>query len=366
MKFGGFVSCVCGMVFLLTVLASPAVAFYVSYDYYVYATDSDGIAIWDDATLLNQIYVDGDYTKSGGSGNYGSVVFYSDMTTATVSAQAYAHGVKDDTNHIHVGKGQVVDISFLDVLTYTVPAGYYADGVQVSIGGRAIGTIGSDIGAGSMVQCNVSLHTETFDTGILEVGIDEEGTIQVNEDFMLTVQIVSPGSTLNNPQEFNLQFRVGIYNGHAWSVAHNTGSGYVTGDGYFDFSDGLKITQFKVTPGVTWTSESGVFPSLPSSVQDGTLPIHAPRLLQNYPNPFNPQTTISFNLPQETIASLRVYDLSGRLVRTLLNNETAPQGLNQVVWNGRNDSGQQVPSGVFFYRLEAAGFTESKRMVLVK
>ncbi len=366
MKFGGFGSCVGGILLLLTVLASPAIAYEVIYDYYVYATDSDGIPIRGDAVLVDQTYVDGDYTKSGGAGNYGSAAFYADMSTATVSAQAYAHGVKDDTNHFHVGTGRVEGISFLDLLTYTVPAGYYADGVEVSIGGKVTGTIGSEIGAGSKIQCNVSLYTESFDTGVLEVGVDEEGTIQVNEDFMLTVQLVLPGSTLAGPKEFNLQFRVGIYNGQTWSVQYNPGSGYVTGDGYLDFSDGLKITQFKVPPGVTWTSESGVFPTLPSSVQDGTLPMHAPQLLQNYPNPFNPQTTISFYLSQEMTAGLRVYNLSGRLVRTLLNDETVPQGRNQVVWNGRDDSGQQVPSGVFFYRLEGAGFTETRRMVLIK
>ncbi len=363
---GCWVGGVLSLLILLTVLVSSAAAFYVSCDYYAYATASDGIPIMGDVLLTDQTYVDGDYTKSGEIGNYGSAAFYADMYSATVSAQTYAHGVKIDSSHIEVGTGRVEDISFEDYLTYTVPAGYYADGVEVSIGGSANGIISSDVGAGCKVQCYVSLGDQTFDTGLLGVGIDEEGTIQVNEDFLLTEQLVLPGSTLSNPWNVTLRLIVAIYNGRTWSVRYNTGSGYVTGDGYLDFTDGLKITQFQVPSGVTWTSESGAFPNLPTGVQDGNLPTHASCLLQNHPNPFNPHTTISFDLPIRSAVCLQVYDVSGRLVRTLLNDEMVQQGRNEVVWNGRNASGRQVASGVYFYRLDAAGQVETKRMVLAK
>ena len=368
MKYSSFFSRAGWVLFLLVVLAFPAIAFEVSYDYYVFAADSDGIPIMGDAILDGQTYVDGDYTKLGGYENYGSAVFYANLVTATVSSWAYAHGTQTGPNstNVHNGTGRVQKIGFRDKLTYTVAAGYYPDGVQVSIGGRANGIIESDVGAGARASCRVSLYTEVFDTGLLEVGTDEAGTIHVDEDFMLTVQLVLPETTLGSPRNYDMSLAVSIGGGQTWSVAYNTGSGYVTGDGSFDFTDGLKITQFKVPPGVTWTSESGVFPNLPSSVRDETLPMHAPRLLQNHPNPFNPQTTISFNLPKETTAHLRVYDLSGRLVRTLLNDEMVQQGRNEVVWNGRDDFGRQVVSGIYFYRLEAAGYTETKRMTLVK
>ncbi len=105
----------------------------------------------------------------------------------------------------------------------------------------------------------------------------------------------------------------------------------------------------------------------PSSVGEGTPGLSSDFILgNNSPNPFNPQTTIFFNLPQETVARLRVYDMSGRLVRTLLNNGMAPKGRNEVVWNGRDDSGQPAASGIYFYRLEIDGYTETKRMALVK
>lgn len=89
-------------------------------------------------------------------------------------------------------------------------------------------------------------------------------------------------------------------------------------------------------------------------------------LAQNYPNPFNPITTISFSLPAAAKASLNVYDLSGRLVRTLLNGEMVDAGPREAVWRGRDEDGRQVAAGVYFYRLEAGDFNETKCMTLVK
>ncbi len=89
-------------------------------------------------------------------------------------------------------------------------------------------------------------------------------------------------------------------------------------------------------------------------------------LHEAYPNPFNPQTTITFDLPQQVRASLRVHDLTGGLVRTLLNDDMAKQGRNIFVWNGRNESGLKVSSGVYFYRLQAGEFAATRRMVLLK
>ena len=89
-------------------------------------------------------------------------------------------------------------------------------------------------------------------------------------------------------------------------------------------------------------------------------------LLSSYPNPFNPQTTIAFEIPIQESVSLRVFDMSGRLVRKLISAEPHMPGRHEVVWNGRGDAGRQVASGTYFYRLEAGAFSETKRMVLVK
>ena len=84
------------------------------------------------------------------------------------------------------------------------------------------------------------------------------------------------------------------------------------------------------------------------------------------PNPFNPSTTIAFDLPAAAPVSLTIYDASGRLVRKLLNSGPGLAGRNEAVWNGRDDTGRQVSSGVYLYRLETTGHSGRGRMTLVK
>ncbi len=90
------------------------------------------------------------------------------------------------------------------------------------------------------------------------------------------------------------------------------------------------------------------------------------KLHDNYPNPFNPTTTISFTLPLDKAVSVRVFDMTGRLVRTLVNNEYRTEGYHQVVWDATNDAGRQVASGSYLYTLEYGNFRQSKTMVLIK
>jgi len=90
------------------------------------------------------------------------------------------------------------------------------------------------------------------------------------------------------------------------------------------------------------------------------------RLDGNVPNPFNPATTIAFALPRSESVSLRIYDLAGRLVRTLCREEFLEAGEHRRTWNGRDDTGRTVAAGVFLYRLEAGPFVETKRMTLIR
>jgi hypothetical protein len=88
-------------------------------------------------------------------------------------------------------------------------------------------------------------------------------------------------------------------------------------------------------------------------------------LKQNSPNPFNPTTRIEFSLPVEGVAVLRVFDVAGRLIRRLHDGH-APRGFTAVVWDGTNDTGNQVGSGVYFYQLRAGQTTLTLKMVLLK
>ena len=88
-------------------------------------------------------------------------------------------------------------------------------------------------------------------------------------------------------------------------------------------------------------------------------------LAQNHPNPFNPLTTVTFTLEKAGIASLRIYDAHGHLVRTLVSGHR-DSGNHAVRWDGLDDDGRQVGDGVYLYRLDAAGDSDTRKMVLVR
>jgi hypothetical protein len=88
-------------------------------------------------------------------------------------------------------------------------------------------------------------------------------------------------------------------------------------------------------------------------------------LSQNYPNPFNPQTTISYCLPQDAHVTLVIYNILGQKVRTLVDKHQST-GVRTVNWDGKDEDGNQVSSGVYFYRLDSEQFTEIKKMLLMK
>ncbi len=89
------------------------------------------------------------------------------------------------------------------------------------------------------------------------------------------------------------------------------------------------------------------------------------RLGANYPNPFNPTTTIAFDLAQSSPISLRIYNIKGQLVRTLFSGDRSA-GTHRIVWNGMDDHNRQVATGVYFYRLDANGFSQTRKMLMVK
>ncbi len=107
-------------------------------------------------------------------------------------------------------------------------------------------------------------------------------------------------------------------------------------------------------------------------VGDGGAEVSLPTsfaLTQNYPNPFNPSTTIAFDVPivsgSKQQVSLAIYDIRGRRVKTLINAEMEP-GQHKVTWNGKNDQGEKVSSGIYLYTLKAADQTFTRKMVILK
>lgn len=89
------------------------------------------------------------------------------------------------------------------------------------------------------------------------------------------------------------------------------------------------------------------------------------KLNQNHPNPFNPSTTIHYTLPKESDVHLQIYNMLGQQINQLISS-TQSSGTHSIQWNGKDQQGNQVPAGIYFYQLQAGDFVQTKKMVLMK
>jgi hypothetical protein len=116
------------------------------------------------------------------------------------------------------------------------------------------------------------------------------------------------------------------------------------------------------------SDHSGINFNLSTAVEDEDEIAQRPtefELYQNYPNPFNPGTRIEYTLKKRGHVTLLIYNILGEKVKTLLD-QTQPAGFYQINWDGKNDNGKPVSSGLYLYKLEVNEFSEAKRMLLLK
>ena len=100
---------------------------------------------------------------------------------------------------------------------------------------------------------------------------------------------------------------------------------------------------------------------------DETVPLGNSRLIGNFPNPFNPETSIRFEVRGSRFVQIEVFNIRGQRVRTLLDGTREfPAGEHSVIWNGRDDSGMQVSSGIYFYQMRAGEYQSVRKMILLK
>jgi hypothetical protein len=110
-------------------------------------------------------------------------------------------------------------------------------------------------------------------------------------------------------------------------------------------------------------ADLGMFPTSVEDEESGAISSFS--LKQNVPNPFNSATIIEYSLPRESGVEIAIYNILGQKVRTLLEGGQAA-GRRRVVWDGRNEKGQEVSSGIYFYRIEAGEFVQTRKMLLLK
>ena len=89
------------------------------------------------------------------------------------------------------------------------------------------------------------------------------------------------------------------------------------------------------------------------------------KVFQNYPNPFNPLTNIQYQMPKESYVNINIYDLKGKKIRNLLNNNQ-PGGYYSIVWDAKNDVGKPVSAGMYLYELKVSDYRQIKKMILLK
>jgi len=114
-----------------------------------------------------------------------------------------------------------------------------------------------------------------------------------------------------------------------------------------------------------WCKDAVIKVGFPTPVRESAEIPDRFSLGRPYPNPFNPAATIRYDVPRESRVSLQVFDVSGRLVKTLCD-ETLVPGRYVVVWDGMNESGRRVASSVYYFRMKAGDFEETRKMVLLK
>lgn len=143
------------------------------------------------------------------------------------------------------------------------------------------------------------------------------------------------------------------------SIASNS-----SGDAEFTFSvdrkapvgrDTTLTATISSADGQSWTKEIQISVGAPKDY----------KLYNNFPNPFNPTTKIAFDLPKASHVSLVIYDVLGREVAEITN-QNYPPGYNEITWNGLNRNGEQVSSGVYFYRISTGRWSAVKKMMMLK
>ncbi len=137
----------------------------------------------------------------------------------------------------------------------------------------------------------------------------------------------------------------------------NSGRGmyYLGSTGWQSFAAGNLMISAFITDTTTATGNEQVVNTIPKTYE----------LSQNYPNPFNPTTVISYQLPEAQNVTLEIYNSLGEKIRTLING-SQNAGYHTIQWDGLNNTGRSVASGMYLYRLTAGKFTSVKKMLLLR
>jgi hypothetical protein len=203
------------------------------------------------------------------------------------------------------------------------------------------------------------LHVFVDYLDIVPVELTSFTAVLVNEE----VQLNWTTATEINNQGFDIERRF-QQNNHWEKIGFVPGFGTTTEPRTYSFSDENIITG-KYSYRLKQIDYDGTFEYSDELAVEVDFTPSDFNLSHNYPNPFNPTTTIQFQVPRMSNVSIKIYDMLGSEVRTLITGQVAP-GKYSVEWNGLNDDGVAMSSGNYIYRLVTEGFVDSKQMILLK
>jgi hypothetical protein len=150
--------------------------------------------------------------------------------------------------------------------------------------------------------------------------------------------------------------------------AFQNGGGYDVKTMWFGFSWQYIRDDVVSTPKDQFEIAKDVFNWMQNPINANVTDTPTPKaykLAQNFPNPFNPTTSIKFDMKDKGMVTLKVYNVAGQLVRTLVNG-TKDAGSYAITWDGKNDRGSAVASGIYFYKMETKDFSQTKKMVMLR
>ena len=266
-------------------------------------------------------------------------------------------------------------------------------------------------GSGNSIVTGEFSNTATFgDSTLVAAGIQEDIFIAKYDsagDFLWVAQAGGTGSDLgfdiatddsgngiltgyfsSTPATFGDTTLTSVGNWDIFIAKYDAAGGFFwvaqAGGIYGDFGQGIatdgsgnsfatgSFTSAPATFGDTTLTSAGEYDIFVAKLGVGVTGIEGefiqPRsleLLQNHPNPFNHATSLRFWVADLGMVSLKVYDISGREIRTLVSEQKQP-GTHAVLWDGRSDGGLEVPSGVYFSKLQAGSFVQTRKMLLLR
>ena len=206
---------------------------------------------------------------------------------------------------------------------------------------------GADIGSFSFDSTNCIIKIKVWKDVISDVGIKfADATSAAQPEIKVANTLINQWEELT----FDFSSRIGVYPVVKDQIA------------IFPDFDLAGRTQYNICyfDNISFSSSNSV-----GVDNRGEIYPHGFALHQNYPNPFNPITTLRYDLPENSLVNIIIYDMLGREVKTLVNT-TQDAGFKSVVWNATNDHGKPVSAGVYLYQIQAGDFVQTKKMVLLK